>query len=98
MSYEIVLTDTAKAHYRVLDARARALIKDGMINHLAHEPMKASRSRIKRLREMEHPEFRLRLDPYRVFYDVPGKTVVVLAIVPKQETNEWLDVHGVKSS
>ena len=50
------------------------------------------------IKEMEHPEFRLRLDPYRVFYDVPGKTVVVLAIVPKQETNEWLDVHGVKSS
>ena len=42
MSYEIVLTDTAKAHYRALDARARALIKDGMINHLGHEPMKAS--------------------------------------------------------
>jgi mRNA-degrading endonuclease RelE of RelBE toxin-antitoxin system len=47
---------------------------------------------------MDHPEFRLRLDPYRVFYDVVGQTVVVLAIVPKDETIEWLNAHGVKSS
>ncbi len=87
-----LLTDTAKAHYRALDARGRALIKDGLNGHLCHEPMKASRRRIKRLREMDHPEFRLRLDPYRVFYDVIGQTVVVLAIVPKRETAEWLNV------
>ncbi len=98
MPYKIVLTDTAKAHYRALDARRQTLIKDGLNNHLGHEPMKVSRSRIKRLRQVEHPEFRLRLDPYRVFYDVIGQTVVVLAIVPKQETNEWLNVYGVKSS
>ena len=98
MRYEIVLTDTAKEHYGALDARGRALIKDGLDDHLAHEPMKVSRSRIKRLREMEHPEFRLRLDPYRIFYDVIGQRVIVLAIVPKDDTAEWLNAHGVKSS
>lgn len=98
MSYEIVLTDTAKKHYRALDARWRAVVKKGLEAHLSHEPMKISRSRIKRLREMEHPEYRLRLDPYRVFYDVAGQTVVVLAIVPKDNTADWLDEYGVKSS
>ena len=98
MTYEIVLTDTAKEHYGGLNARARALVKEGMNDHLAHEPMKVSRSRIKRLREMEHPEYRLRLDPCRVFYDVVGQTVVVLAIVPKDETAEWLDAYGVKTT
>lgn len=97
MTYEIVLTDTARAHFGALDARERALIKDGLRDRLGHEPMKASRSRIKRLREMDHPEFRLRLAPYRIFYDVIGSTVVVLAIVPKNETAEWLGEHGVKS-
>jgi mRNA-degrading endonuclease RelE of RelBE toxin-antitoxin system len=97
MRYEIVLTDTAQEHYWALDARGRALIKDGLEDHLAREPMKESRSRIKRLRELDHPEYRLRLDPYRVFYDVAGQTVIVLAIVPKNETAEWLNVHGVKS-
>jgi len=98
MTYEIVLTDTAKAHYAGMDARSRAMVKDGMKDHLAHEPLKLSRSRIKRLREMEHPGYRLRLDPYRVFYDVVGTTVVVLAIVPKDETAEWLNVYGVTLS
>jgi mRNA-degrading endonuclease RelE of RelBE toxin-antitoxin system len=46
---------------------------------------------------MEHPEYRLRLDPYRVFYDVAGQTVVVLAVVPKDETAEWLETYGVKA-
>jgi len=98
MKYEIVLTDTARGHYREIDAQARALIKRGLNDHLAHEPTKLSRSRIKRLREMEHPEYRLRLDPYRVFYDVTAQTVVVLAIVPKHETAEWLDHHGVRTT
>nr|VFK50430.1 MAG: mRNA-degrading endonuclease RelE, toxin component of the RelBE toxin-antitoxin system [Candidatus Kentron sp. TUN]VFK51640.1 MAG: mRNA-degrading endonuclease RelE, toxin component of the RelBE toxin-antitoxin system [Candidatus Kentron sp. TUN]VFK55093.1 MAG: mRNA-degrading endonuclease RelE, toxin component of the RelBE toxin-antitoxin system [Candidatus Kentron sp. TUN] len=97
MKYEIVLTDTAKEHYRGLDARGRSSIKKGLKNHLTYEPMKLSRSRIKRLREIEHPEYRLRLDPYRVFYDVSGRTVVVLAIIPKNETGEWLEISGVKT-
>ena len=97
MTYEIVLTETAKTHYRALDARRRAVVKDGLETHLRREPMKTSRSRIKRLRRMEHPEYRLRLDDYRVFYDVAGQTVVVLAIMPKDKTADWLDQHGVKS-
>jgi len=98
MKYEVVLTDTAKAHYRGLDARGRSLIKKGLKDHLTDEPIKLSRSRIKRLRELVHPEYRLRLDPYRVFYDVAGQTVVVLAIVPKERTAEWLEQYGVKTS
>lgn len=97
MAYEIFLTDTAKTHYRALDARWRAIVKNGLEAHLRHEPMKVSRSRIKRLRGMEHPEYRLRLDEYRVFYDVAGQTVVVLAIVPKDDTVDWLNKYGVKS-
>ena len=98
MRYEIVLTDTAKEHYVALDARWRALVKQGMEEHLRHEPTRISRSRIKRLREMKHPEYRLRLDPYRLFYDVAGQTVVVLAIVPKDDTAKWFDEQGVKRS
>ncbi len=98
MSYEVVLTDTAKAHYDGLEAGTRARIRKGLQEHLAHEPTKLSRSRIKRLQEMEHPEYRLRLDPFRVFYDVVGRTVVVLAIVPKQGANEWLDENGERQA
>jgi len=76
----------------------RATVKDGIEKHLRHTPTKLSKSRIKRLREMMHPEYRLRLNEHRVFYDVDGQNVVVLAIVPKGDAGEWLNTYGVKSS
>ena len=97
MRHEIVLTDTAKEHYRALTARWQSVVRDGMETHLRHEPTRVSRSRVKRLRDMAHPEYRLRLGDYRVFYDVDAETVVVLAIVPKKDTDAWLNEYGVKS-
>ena len=97
MRYEIELTDTAKRHYQALPPRWRRTAKEGIETHLRHAPGKVSRSRIKRLRRLERPEYRLRLDPYRVFYDVAGRTVLVLAIVPKDNTAEWLAEHGIES-
>lgn len=97
MRYEIVLTDTAKQHYRALEARWQAVVKAGLETHLRYEPTKVSKSRIKRLRGIEHPAYRLRLDSYRVFYDVSEQAVIVLAIVPKDAVAEWLGLHGEKS-
>ncbi len=96
MRFEIVLTDTAKDHYQALTARWQSVVRDGMETHLRHEPTKVSRSRIKRLRDMAHPEYRLRLESYRVFYDVDDEAVTVLAIVPKKDTDVWLNEYGVK--
>ena len=52
--------------------------------------MKTSKSRIKRLRGLARPQYRLRVDEVRVFYDVSGSNVEVLAIVPKSEAESWL--------
>jgi mRNA-degrading endonuclease RelE of RelBE toxin-antitoxin system len=62
--------------------------------HLRHEPKKTSRSRIKRLRGLLRPQYRLRIDEVRVFYDVSSTTVEVLAIVPKLEAESWLAQFG----
>jgi mRNA-degrading endonuclease RelE of RelBE toxin-antitoxin system len=54
-----------------------------------------SKSRIKRLRGLSHPQYRLRVgDDIRVFYDVAEKAVQVLAIVLKSEADAWLAKHG----
>src|SRR5262249_55921726 len=58
--------------------------------HLRHQPERTSRSRIKRLRGLLRPQYRLRVDEVRVFYDVTGSTVQILAIVPKSEAEAWL--------
>jgi mRNA-degrading endonuclease RelE of RelBE toxin-antitoxin system len=36
------------------------------------------------------PQYRLRVGDVRVFYDVTGTTVEVLAIVAKSEAESWL--------
>ena len=58
--------------------------------HLRHEPKKTSRSRIKRLRGLERPQYRLRIGDVRVFYDVNEVSVEVLGIVLKADVDAWL--------
>lgn len=62
--------------------------------HLRHEPEKVSRSRIKRLRGFQRPQYRLLVEDYRVFYDVQAEEVEVLTILPKAVAYEWLEEEG----
>jgi mRNA-degrading endonuclease RelE of RelBE toxin-antitoxin system len=68
-------------------------VKEALETHLRHEPTETSRSRIKRLRGIARPRYRLRVEEVRVFYDVSGSTEV-LAIVPKLEAESWLARFG----
>ena len=90
MRFEIVLASEAVADLRRLKAGVRAAVKEALETHLRHEPMKTSKSCIKRLRGLARPQYRLRVDEVRVFYDVSGSNVEVLAIVPKSEAESWL--------
>ena len=94
MRFEIVLAPEAIEDLRKLKANIRTAIKEALETHLRHEPAKASRSRIKRLRGVARPQYRLRVEEVRVFYDVSGSTVKVLAIVPKSEAQSWLAQFG----
>ena len=84
----------AVADLRKLKANERAAVRDALETHLRHEPTKTSRSRIKRLRGLSKPQYRLRVEDVRVFYDLAGSTVEVLAIVPKAEAEKWLNQFG----
>ncbi len=94
MRFEIVLAPDAAQAYRTLPARVRAGLRDALETHLRYEPRKVSRSRIKRLRGMRQPQFRLRVGDIRVFYDVTDKAVEVLAIVAKAQAHRWLAEQG----
>jgi mRNA-degrading endonuclease RelE of RelBE toxin-antitoxin system len=94
MPYDIVLADEAIEDLRLLPSHLRPEVKQGMERHLRHAPTSASRSRIKRLKGITHPQFRLRIGGMRIFYDVEGKKVEVLAIVSKSKAKEWLERVG----
>jgi mRNA-degrading endonuclease RelE of RelBE toxin-antitoxin system len=90
MRFDIVLAPEAAEDLRCLKVNVRAAVRDAIEHHLRHEPGKTSKSRIKRLRGLSHPQYRLRVDDVRVFYDINESTVEVLAIVPKSEAETWL--------
>jgi len=94
MRYEILLAPEAVEDLRSLKANVRAAVREALEAHLRHEPQKVSKSRIKPLRGLSRPQYRLRVDEVRVFYDVVGSTVEVLAIVSKSEAESWLAQFG----
>jgi mRNA interferase RelE/StbE len=94
MPFEIVLAPEAVEDLQALPAHVRAAIRTALGRHLRHEPEKASRSRIKRLRGLRQPHYRLRVGEARVFYDVTVTTVQVLGIVLKKEAESWLAQFG----
>jgi mRNA-degrading endonuclease RelE of RelBE toxin-antitoxin system len=58
---------------------------------LRHEPTRESKSRIKRLRGIRHPGYRLRIGEVRVFYDVSEEAAEILAIIRKSDAAAWLE-------
>ncbi|HWE05538.1 MAG TPA: type II toxin-antitoxin system RelE/ParE family toxin [Rhizomicrobium sp.] len=94
MPLDIILAPEAVEDLKALKANVRTAVRTAIEDHLRHEPRKARRSRIKRLRGLEKPQFRLRAGEVRVFYDVSARTVEVLAIVAKSEAKTWLAQSG----
>ena len=94
MKYEIVLAHEAAQDLKRLKAHVRAEVKDALDKHLRYEPAKVSKSRIKRLRGLSHPQYRLMVGEIRVFYDIKGPVVEVLAVVPKPKAVSWLEKMG----
>jgi mRNA interferase RelE/StbE len=90
MPFEIVLAPQGVEDLKRLKANLRADIRTALETHLRHEPKKVSRSRIKRLRGLGKPQYRLRVGEVRIFYDVTETNVEVLAIVAKLEAVSWL--------
>jgi mRNA-degrading endonuclease RelE of RelBE toxin-antitoxin system len=97
MRYEIILAPSAVRELAALPAHVSGVVRDAIERHLRHEPTKVSRSRIKRLRGLDRPQYRLRVDEVRVFYDVSEGTVEVLALVPKSQAEAWLSAAGTPS-
>ena len=97
MKYEITFAPEALENFRYLRAYDRAAVRDAINEHLKHEPTRLSKSRIKRLRDIAKPQYHLRMGDIRVFYDVHESEVIVLGIVSKASTDEWMRKRGIKS-
>ena len=96
MKYGILFAPEAVQDFKRLSARDRSTVKEAIEKHLRYEPQKMSKSRIKRLQGISRPQYRLRVDEIRVYYDIAEAKVQVLAIIPKSKAAEWLEEIGEK--
>ncbi len=97
MKYEVIIAWSAQGTFKKLDARWRSSLKKAMKKHLETAPKRESKGKIRRLRGLRQPQYRLRVDRARVFYDVNDKKkrVEVLGFVMEPKTMQWLEEHGV---
>jgi mRNA-degrading endonuclease RelE of RelBE toxin-antitoxin system len=69
MRFEIAFTRTAAEHVRSFRKYEQQIIFDAIDQQLTHEPTTETRNR-KRLGENELSDWELRIQDFRVFYDV----------------------------
>ncbi len=93
MLFDIVFTPEALEDLRLFKKGERARIIKAIEEQLSHEPNNETRNR-KRLRPNQTAEWELRVDRFRVFYDIqePAHLVKVEAIGHKRGSR--LFIHG----
>jgi len=93
--YDIKLTPEAIEDLAALRKFDQVRIVTGMEAQLTHEPATETRNR-KRLRPNQLAEWALRIDNFRVFYDVlPAEAIVKVVAIGVKQGNE-LYIHGKK--
>ena len=92
-AYEIFLKPTAIKDMDRLSRFDAVTVSDVMEECLGDKPAKESKSRIKRLKGISDPDYRLRAGNYRIFYsiDETSRRVNVLRVLRKDETQEFYE-------
>lgn len=92
MPYEIRFVSSAREDLRRLRKTDQVKVLDRIERHLVYEPSRQSKSRIKRLRGKFYPPFRLRVDEFRVYYDVDeaANKVIIYGVIRKEDAEAWL--------
>lgn len=92
LPYRIEFVRDAIEDLRHLRKTYQVKVLDRIERHLAYEPGRQSKSRMKRLRAATFPPYRLRVDQFRIYYDIdePNRVVMVYGIMPKDQSEAWL--------
>lgn len=96
MAFDIEITHSAERDLDRLRAFHRSKILGALEQYLCHAPTQVSHSRIKCLRLMGSPAYRLRVDNYRVYYDADEveQIATVLRVLHKQDSFDYLRATG----
>jgi mRNA interferase RelE/StbE len=92
--YSIEFDPQAVDDLKRMRAFDRATVLETVERMLSANPTLVSRSRIKRLRGLDSPQYRLRVGDCRVFYDVDAHVVYVLRVLAKDVVDDYLREMG----
>lgn len=85
MAFEIRYSRTSHNQLKGLRAFERATIIQQIESVLGTSPTLTSKARVKRLRQPAPTDFRLKVDDFRVFYNVVDEVVQVVQILSKPD-------------
>jgi mRNA-degrading endonuclease RelE of RelBE toxin-antitoxin system len=92
-AFEIQFTDAAWQDLATLRKFDRGQVVNGIETQLTHQPDVETRNR-KRLRPNQLAEWELRIDHFRVFYDVRPDEPSVKIVAVGWKPGEQLFIHG----
>jgi mRNA-degrading endonuclease RelE of RelBE toxin-antitoxin system len=99
MAFQIDLTQRAADHIRAFRKFEQRVVLDAIQEQLQHEPALETRSR-KRLSENELSDWELRVQKFRVFYDVvieeDRRTVKIKAVGHKEHNTLYVGGREVR--
>jgi mRNA interferase RelE/StbE len=90
MPYENRYSNEAVEQLKKLRVFDRTAVLDEIEQVLSVNPNVVSKSRIKRLREPAPTQYRLRVGEFRVFYDLEEEAVLIIQVLSKQDSIDYL--------
>ena len=90
MVYEVRYSNEAVEQLKRLRAFDQTAILDQIEQVLSVIPTMESKARVKRLRQPAPTQYRLRVGEFRVFYDVDQVTVLIINVLSKMDSIDYL--------
>jgi mRNA-degrading endonuclease RelE of RelBE toxin-antitoxin system len=91
--HEVEFTESAIEDLRRLRKHEQGMVVDAIERQLVHEPLTETRNR-KPLRPNDLSQWELRVDRFRVFYDVAGRGAVVIVKAIGWKEHNKLYIRG----
>ena len=88
--YSIEVSTHAEREISKLPHTIARLILEEIRARLSTDPIRETKTRIKRLTGFSPPLYRLRVGDYRIYYRIAPPRVVILGIFHKKDSDRWL--------
>jgi len=89
-TFAIIFEPNAQRDLKTFEPPTARAILHEIQRWLTAEPFHELKTRIKRLTGFTPPLYRLRVGDNRIYYRIREQNVVVLAVLPKKDSDRWL--------